>query len=331
MKVSIIVPIYNVSNYIVKCLDSIVAQTYHNIECILVDDCGQDDSVEKANNYIKQYSGHILFKIIHHDNNKGLSGARNTGINAANGDYLYFLDSDDVITPDSIETLITLAKKYPSADFVQGNILSNNESASPYAFSNKIPEFCDNKNDLEGIMLQKVITSAWNRLIKRSLILQHNLYFPEGLLHEDMYWVYFLSKYTKSASFTTRGTYIYNTREDSIMTSATKDMNIKRLLSRLIASNDYYHDIKDSRHTSAPRRIFLCTNLFSCLTELISLSSMKYWILFWSKTINIAIHNIHYATWHRFLFLIVLLPPICFFSRKDKIYWRIQQNIIAHV
>lgn len=331
MKASIIVPVYNVSNYIVRCLDSIAAQTYQNIECILVDDCGQDDSVKKANNYIKQYSGHISFKIIHHEKNKGLSGARNTGINAAKGDYLYFLDSDDAITPDSIETLIKLAKKYPSADFVQGNILSNNGASSPYAFNNKIPEFCDNKIDLEDIMLQKVITSAWNRLIKRSLILQYNLYFPEGLLHEDMYWVFFLSKYTKAASFTTRGTYIYNIREDSIMTSVTKDMNIKRLLSRLSASNDYYNDIKENRQGSTSRRIFLCTNLFSCLTELISLSSITYWFLFWSKTINIAFSNIHHATWHRFLFLLVLLPPICFFSRKEKISWRIQQNIIAHI
>ena len=68
MKASIIVPVYNVSNYIVRCLDSIAAQTYHNIECILVDDCGQDDSVEKVNNYIKQYTGHITFKIIHNFN-----------------------------------------------------------------------------------------------------------------------------------------------------------------------------------------------------------------------------------------------------------------------
>ena len=331
MKVSIIIPIYNVSKYIIKCLDSVAVQTYHNIECILVDDCGQDDSIEKVNNYINCYSGLISFKIIHHSKNKGLSGARNTGINAANGDYIYFLDSDDAITPNCIETLISLAKKYPTADFIQGNIFCYDNKPSPYAFNSKIPEYCDKKEELEKIMLQKVITSAWNRLIKRSIILQYNLYFPEGLVHEDMYWIYFLSKYTKAASFTTKGTYIYNIREDSIMTSVTKEMHVKRLKSRLLASNDYYQDIIESRQTSAPRRIYLCVNLFSCLTELNGLSSIKYWIVFWSKIIRIASLNIRFATWYRFVFLIILLPPICFFSRNAMFSWRIQQRIISHI
>lgn len=331
MKVSIIIPVYNVTNFIIKCLDSISVQTYQDIECILIDDCGQDDSMEKANNYIKQYSGIITFKIIHHNKNKGLSGARNTGIMAANGDYLYFLDSDDTITPNCIEILTLLAKKYPTAAFIQGNIISNNKKNNPYAFGGTIPEYCDHKETLEKIMLQEVITSAWNRLIKRSFILQYKLFFPEGLLHEDMYWVFFLSKYTNAASFTTKGTYNYNIREDSIMTSVTKEMHIKRLKSRLFASNAYYHDIIENRPTSAPRRIYLCINLFSCLTELNSLSSLRYWLIFWFKTIKIAIYNIHHVSWCRFLFLIVLLPPTCFFSKKEKLSWRIQQRIIAHI
>ena len=153
MKVSIIVPVYNVSNYIVKCLDSIIAQTFHSIECILVDDCGHDDSIEKAQRYINQYSGHISFMIIHHNKNKGLSGARNTGINISTGDYLFFLDSDDAITPNCIETLMSLAEKYPMADFIQGNNICNNNKTSPYSFSSAIPEYCNDKDELEGIML----------------------------------------------------------------------------------------------------------------------------------------------------------------------------------
>ena len=332
MKVSIIVPVYNVSNYIVTCLDSIVAQTYHNIECILVNDCGQDDSIEKASNYINHYSGLISFKIIHHPNNKGLSGARNTGINVANGDYLYFLDSDDAITPNCIETLVLLAEKYPTADFIQGNNIFNDNKPSPHSFSNIIPEYCENKEELEKIMLQKVITSAWNRLIKRSFIIQHKLFFPEGIVHEDMYWVFFLAKYSNAASFTTKATYLYNAREGSIMTSTTKGMYIKRLKSRLYASNAYYHDIINNRPTSSsPRRMYLCVNLFSCLTELYGLSSLKYWFIFWSQIIKIAFYNIHHVSWYRFLFLLVLLPPACFFSRKDNLSWRIQQRIISHL
>lgn len=331
MKVSIIVPVYNVSCYIVKCLESISIQTYQDIECIIVDDCGKDDSIEKAEHFISHYTGKITFIIIHHSENQGLSGSRNTGIKAAKGEYVYFLDSDDVITPDCIETFITLAKKYPHADFIQGNYVHNDGTKSPYAFNDKIPQYCDDKDFLEKIMLQDVVTSSCNRLIKLAFVHQYKLYFPKGMLHEDMYWVYFLAKYTRAAAFTTKGTYIYNIREDSIMTSVTKEMHIKRLKSRLLASKAYYQDIIENRPTSAPRRIYLCVNLFSCLTELKGLSSWRYWFIFWSKTINIAISNIHHATWHRFLFLLVLLPPICFFSRKEKISWRIQQKIIAHI
>ena len=103
MKISIIVPVYNVEQYIKECFGSISTQTYKGeMECIFVDDCGQDNSVTMLNNLIKDYQGLIKFRIIHHDHNKGLSGARNTGILHATGDYLYFIDSDDTITPDCI-------------------------------------------------------------------------------------------------------------------------------------------------------------------------------------------------------------------------------------
>ena len=102
MKVSLIIPIYNVSRYLVRCLDSVISQTFRNIECILVDDCGADNSVNIAEDYIKGYQGPVVFKLIHHKYNRGLSAARNTGIDAACGDYLYFMDSDDAIIPETI-------------------------------------------------------------------------------------------------------------------------------------------------------------------------------------------------------------------------------------
>ena len=91
MKISIIVPVYNVEPYIRECFSSIATQTYKGkIECIFVDDCGQDKSVEILEELIADYHGSISFSIIHHEHNKGLSGARNTGICHATGDYLYF-------------------------------------------------------------------------------------------------------------------------------------------------------------------------------------------------------------------------------------------------
>ena len=331
MKVSIIIPVYNVAPYINQCLDSVGVQTFHDIECILVDDCGTDNSKEIVQQYIDNYQGLIQFKFIHHDKNQGLSGARNTGIKTATGDFLYFLDSDDAITPDCIETLINLACKHPEADFIQGNILRNNGQNNPYAFNDTIPEFCDDKEQLETLMLHHVITSACNRLIKRSVIVEHHLYFPVGILHEDMYWTYFLSKYVKAAAYTIKGTYIYAVHEGTIMTSVSKDIRMKRLYSRLTAAEIYYQDIRSSSFTSHARRAYLCINLFSCLTELTKLHNFKLWISFWHYAIRLATENVSRATFPRFMFLMVLLPPICFIARKTVLRWRIQQHIISRV
>lgn len=331
MKVSIIIPVYNVEKYIIRCLDSVCKQTYNDIECILIDDCGTDKSIQIAENYIRCYTGTIQFKMVHHSMNLGLSGARNSGIKKASGEYVYFLDSDDAITPDCIKLLMNLAFQYPDADFVQGNLLDYNGNLNYYAFTKQYPEYCNNKEYLERVMLLEITTSAWNRLIKRRFLIDHNLFFPLGLLHEDMYWVYFLSKHTKAAVFTAKGTYIYYTNENSIMSSVSKTTRIKRLLSRLQAANVYYQDIKQNVFSTSPQRIYLCADLFSCLPELLNLHSPKYWIKYWGFILKIAICNIQKATYQRILFLFILLPPICFFAREKNFSWRIQENIIGKV
>ena len=105
--ISIVIPIYNVEPYILECLQSVDKQTIgDDIECILVDDCGTDNSVLVAEDFIKSYEGRVHFTLIHHQKNGGLSAARNTGIHAAHGEYLYFLDSDDTIKNNCIELLL---------------------------------------------------------------------------------------------------------------------------------------------------------------------------------------------------------------------------------
>ena len=94
--ISIIIPVYNVEKYIEACLHSVMAQTYTGpMECILVDDCGQDNSIGVAEKMISDYQGTIHFRILHHDHNRGQSAARNTGMDAATGEYIFFSDSDD--------------------------------------------------------------------------------------------------------------------------------------------------------------------------------------------------------------------------------------------
>ncbi len=330
MKVSIIIPVYNVAPYIKRCLDSVVAQTFQDIECILVDDCGIDDSKEIVQQYINNYQGQIQFKLIHHKENLGLSAARNTGIQVATGEWLYFLDSDDSIIPDCIAILLALQENYPDADFVQGNLLDESGEISHYGFNN-VPEYCDNPSLLEDLMLNRVITSAWNRLIKRSWLLEHDLFFPVGMIHEDMYWVYFLSKYVQAAAFSNKGTYTYYTNEGSIMTAVNRTTRIKRYTSRLQASCGYIDDLLSNNYKSHIRHHYIAVNLLSCLTELIPLRSIKHWMRFWGFILRIGSSNVRKITIYRVLFAIILLPPICFFSGQKKWRWRVQESIIARI
>lgn len=330
MRVSIIIPVYNTEKYILRCLDSVVSQSFSDIECILIDDCGTDNSVEIAQQYIDNYQGQIQFKIIHHKKNLGLSGARNTGIRVATGEWIYFLDSDDALTPNCFIVLFALQEKFPDIDFVQGNLLNENGEISHYGFNN-IPEYCNNPVTIENLMLKKVITSACNRLIKHSLLVENDLYFPVGMIHEDMYWVYFLSKYIHAAAFSNIGTYIYFTNEGSIMTAANQTTRIKRYTSRLRASEAYLTDIITNNYKSHIRHQYLAVNLLSCLTELVPLKSIKHWMRFWGYILQIGTLNVRKITLYRVLFAMVLLPPACFICGSNKYRWRVQNGIIRKI
>ena len=326
MKVSIIIPIYNVSKYLIRCLDSVIKQSFQDFECLLIDDCGKDDSVAIAEQYIHNYQGPISFKLIHHEYNRGLSAARNTGIDAATGDYLFFMDSDDAIVPETIETLLKLFEKYPDIDFAQGNILAEDGNISSYGLKAHIPEYSNNCEELQKIMLSEITTVAWNRLIKRNFVTKHHLYFPEGYFTEDMYWGYFITKYLKAAAFTQKGLYIYYINEGSMMTSPAN--HIKWYKSRIWTSKRYLEDMEQYGANKYQRQ-YLAVNLLSCLLELKYLESIRLWFHFWRETSSIAWVAKSHATLHRFLFLLCLLPPVCFFAADNKFRWRVQRNIVT--
>ena len=141
MKVSIIIPVYNVAPYIQRCIESVQAQTYKDIECLLIDDCSTDESITIVEKIISECKDSSCFSIIHHNTNQGLSAARNTGIIASTGEYIYFLDSDDSITSDCIELLVHLAVKYPEADYVQGNTVQGSNDLMKGKNADDIPEY----------------------------------------------------------------------------------------------------------------------------------------------------------------------------------------------
>lgn len=215
MKVSIIIPIYNVASYIEECVQSVINQTYNNLEVILVDDCSADNSMDLALKIISQSDRSSIFKIEKHNRNRGLSAARNTGIRRAAGEFIYFLDSDDKIIPECIEKMVGVLKSFPCAEMVcAGN--------SDYDMRNR--HFPKNIIDLKRIKdiflsYSDFPIASWNKLVSRKFILSNNLFFKEGIVHEDLLWNFYIAKYLKNLCILPENTYYYRHNPKGIMSS----------------------------------------------------------------------------------------------------------------
>ena len=218
--VSIIIPTYNSAPYIISCLKSVVDQTYkRGIECIIVDDCGNDNSIQIAESFISGYEGIVDFKIIHRHSNGGLSAARNTGIKAAKGEYLYFLDSDDEMTPECLELMLTQLNKHPNAECVFAGAIPTSGYEWMRMKNKNLPEYSNNPEWIIATMSCRYLLNmtAWNRLVNRSFLLQNNLFFEEGYIHEDELWSLEMSIRLREIAICPHDTYIYQVRGKGII------------------------------------------------------------------------------------------------------------------
>lgn len=244
--VSVIIPIYNVEQYLAKCLGSVVNQTYENLEIICVNDCSPDGCAQILEEYAKKDN---RIKIINREKNGGLSAARNTGLENATGEYIYFLDSDDWIDLDYLEKMVE-AINYSGVDIVLNtNILSEEEGkrATPFFYGKyfKAPEKGEFLESLFAI--QSTPCMVWAHLYNKSFLDENHLLFPEGYIHEDCYFQ-FISKYYARLIFAFHGSaYHYLQRTDGIMRSRTNKVASYVKIVDLIY--DYY----------------LKNNLFSCV------------------------------------------------------------------
>ena len=196
--ISVIIPIYNVEAYIEDCLKSVAAQTCLEqgvkVECILVDDCGTDNSISIAETIIDRINENedknenLTFKLLHHDHNRGLSAARNTGMEVAQGEYVYFVDSDDILSLDCIENLISIARIHPDAEMIVGQYdeFFYGEECHNARWKQNGGVYAE---DVIGTYMEgKIPTTAWNKLVRKDFLIKNNLMFEEGLVHEDALW-----------------------------------------------------------------------------------------------------------------------------------------------
>lgn len=224
--VLIIIPLYNVEQYVEVALESAFNQTFADIEYILVDDCSTDQTMEVVDRLVAECSRRNSIKIVHHEKNGGLSAARNTGIEYASGNFIFFMDSDDEIVPDCIERHYEVLKA-SDADFTIANIrLEGAKSIHIKPISDEVKRI-----PLRTSYLKRMWSvSAWNKLYRRRFLEENELTFQEGLLHEDILWSYKVVSKAKTAAFVTEATYVYKIHQGSITTSKNSKRKIDSLL-----------------------------------------------------------------------------------------------------
>lgn len=211
-KISIIIPVYNVAPYIEVCLESVLYQTYQNIEILIIDDCGNDNSMSIVENIVNRNNCPI--RIIHHPKNLGLSNARNTGIHNSTGDYLYFLDSDDFISKHCIDSFVQILNQFPEVDIIFGSSVFYPDNWASYCIDVKnkhIPAHLSGKKNINNLFFSKEILpiTATNKLIRKKYLLNNQLFFKPGLIYEDNLWYYYIGQTCTSIAFNKTETYYY--------------------------------------------------------------------------------------------------------------------------
>lgn len=218
MIVSFVIPVYNVMPYLERCVQSLVCQTYKDFEIILVDDGSPDDSGKLCDELATRDK---RIRVIHQEN-KGFSGARNTGIDNATGDYIIFVDPDDYwLLDNGLQTLVDNCEAqtdmvvFKGVDVWKGGRMTNTADYNLEAIS-RIP----NAQSLFAYLIrtQQLHLTAWLVMVRRQLLLDHQMYFPSRLVGEDFCWHFELWQHLCSVKMVNLNLYAYCHRQGSITT-----------------------------------------------------------------------------------------------------------------
>lgn len=201
-KVSVIIPVYNVEKYVEACLDSVLSQSYHNYEIICVNDCGQDKSMDIVKT--KQSCFPDKIRIIDSKENVGLGGARDKGILYASGDYITFLDSDDYIKEDYIETYTSEAEK-TNADIICGSFIRDVDGKK-----------IDCRPDRREELSEWIDISACTKFYKREFLLENHLNFNGIRIYEDELFMYKILLKSPQIAWIDYSGYFYRLNRGSI-------------------------------------------------------------------------------------------------------------------
>lgn len=232
--VSIIIPCYNVENYVEDCINSVIKQDYTNWECIIINDGSTDNTLDLIKN-IKEKDNRIR---VFSQENLGLSATRNKGIEHSNGVFIFFLDSDDVLDSHAIQTLVSAAS---NNDIVTG-ITVNSKIENKYIekLSHLYPPkegnvvFENNHFEVLITAMESALTPvAQNRLYKKDFLNKNNIRFKEKILHEDELWFFETMLFARNVKYIDQETYFYRTNNEDSITRKLNDKNLESYIAIL--------------------------------------------------------------------------------------------------
>ena len=271
--ISIIIPVYKVEKYLEKCIESVLQQTYTNLQIILVDDGSPDNCGKICDEYAKKDS---RIEVIHKVNG-GLSDARNVGISKARGRYIGFVDSDDYIKKDMYEILLNLLKEYDADvsicnlyDVIYGKEYIRNKE-------NGIQEY-SRLDILKEVLLDKNIQSyAWNKLYKKELF--DEIKYPIGKKYEDIGTTFYIFEKCNKIVVTSEPEYYYLKRSDSLVNNVTESTvfdYMELILQRYLYINDNIKELKQYNDYYLVRTLLTANNDIKELKQIEEKTKQKY-------------------------------------------------------
>ena len=244
--ISIIIPCYNAEKYLHECLNSVLSQSYENWECLLINDGSKDKTFQILEEFSKVDNRFFVFS----QENKGLSATRNVGVHNAKGDYLLFLDSDDLLTKNSLQSFVNEVDKSEIITGITVTVNGENlDRISQLKHTKEASVFFENDN-LE--VLKRTVEAglapvAQNRLYKKEFLERHKLQFLHGIFHEDELWFFETMYLAKNVKFINAETYLYRTDNSQSITKNVGEKNLESYLKILeTVFQKYYQNNSDS-------------------------------------------------------------------------------------
>jgi len=224
-RVSVVIPMFNAEKFVGECLESILNQTFQNFEVVIVDDCSTDSSCAIVESYAEKFGGRL--KLAHLEKNSGgCALPRNKGLKLSRGEYIFIMDADDLLKPIALEEMYVLAKKFDAdvvyfemlyvADFVTKKFQLVTYQKGGNADKPTL-ETEDLAQRVQGILDGKYWVTTWCKLVRRDLMMEHEIFFPNISIGDDDIWTYGLIFYAKKILRVPDGVYFYRTNEESVL------------------------------------------------------------------------------------------------------------------